>query len=174
MNYKSFETQRLIIRPTVEKDAEFILQLFNTPKWITYIGDRHINTVKEAKEYIKDKMIAQLKKQGFSTYTLLTKKDHHKIGTCGLYDREGLEGIDIGFAMLPAYEGCGFAFEASRRLLMAAFDDFGLEFVSGITTKDNITSKKLLEKLGFTFIGLIKISNDTTDNEDLLLYRIEK
>ena len=55
MKYKSFETERLIIRPTTESDSEFIFKLLNTPKWLKYIGDRNIKTVENAKEYIKDK-----------------------------------------------------------------------------------------------------------------------
>jgi len=32
--YKTFETERLIIKPTSVEDAGFIFELFNTPKWI--------------------------------------------------------------------------------------------------------------------------------------------
>ena len=50
--YKKFETERLILKPTSEEDAEFIFELFNTPKWIKYIGDRNIKTLEDAKNYI--------------------------------------------------------------------------------------------------------------------------
>ena len=111
MKYKTFETERLIIRPTSEEDAHFIFQLLNSPKWLEYIGDRNIKSIEEAKEYIRKKMTPQLIKLGYSNYTIISKKDQQKIGTCGLYDREGLDGIDIGFAFLPNYEGKGFGFE---------------------------------------------------------------
>ena len=42
MRYKTFETNRLLLRPTSITDAEFIYELLNTPKWIQYIGDRNI------------------------------------------------------------------------------------------------------------------------------------
>lgn len=171
MDHKTFETERLIIQPTSEKDAKFIFQLLNTPKWIKYIGDRNVKTVEKAKEYINEKMIPQLDRLGYSNYTLIRKKDNQKIGTCGLYDREGMEGIDIGFAFLPDYENKGFAFEASNRLKDAAFNEFGIEIISAITTKDNLLSQKLLEKLGLKFTGMITLPND---NEELLVYKIEK
>lgn len=171
MEYKTFETERLIIRPTIENDAEFIFELLNTPKWIRYIGDRNIKTVESAKEYIKEKMIPQLEKLGYSNYTLIRKEDNIKIGTCGLYDREGLEGIDIGFAFLPKYEKKGFAFEASKRIKDAAFDEFEIEMISAITTKDNISSQKLLKKLGLKLMGTTKLPHD---EEELLVYKIEK
>jgi hypothetical protein len=46
-------------------------------------------------------MTPQLKKLGFSSYTVIRKTDNAKVGSSGLYDREGLEGIDLGFAFLP-------------------------------------------------------------------------
>jgi len=108
--YKEFETERLIIKPTSEKDGEFIFELLNTPKWIEFIGDRNVKSVEDAKEYIQNKMTSQLERLGYSNYTLIKKPDGVKIGTCGLYDREGLEGIDIGFAFLPEYEKKGYAY----------------------------------------------------------------
>lgn len=171
MNYKRFETERLKIIPTTEKDAEFILELFNSPKWLKYIGDRNVRTVEEAKNYIKTKMLPQLEKYGYSNYIVINKADKKKIGTCGLFDRVGLEGIDIGFAFLPEYEKKGFAFEAANRIKTAAFEDFGINMLSGITTKDNVPSQKLLEKLGLKLIGTAKLMDK---DEELLLYKIEK
>ena len=171
INYKSFETERLIIRPTSEIDSEFIFELLNTPTWLKYIGDRKIETIENAKNYIKDRMTPQLERLGYSNYTVIRKQDNKKIGTCGFYDREGLQGIDIGFAFLPEYEKKGFAFESSNRLKEAAFNEFGLETISAITTKDNTSSQKLLEKLGLKLTGTTLLPNE---EEELLLYKIEK
>jgi len=171
MTYKSFETERLILRPTSEQDSEFIFELLNSPKWLKYIGDRNIKTVENAKDYIKEKITPQLERLGYSNYTVIRKQDHQKIGTCGLYDRPGLEGIDIGYAFLPEYENNGFAFESSNRLKEAAFNELGIKTISAITTKENTSSQKLLEKLGLKLTGTTQILND---NEELLLYKIEK
>ena len=171
MNYKIFETERLLIKPTLEEDAVFILELLNTPKWIKYIGDRNVKTVASAKEYIKTKMLPQLKKLGYSNYTVIRKVDSVKIGTCGIYDRDGIEGVDIGFAFLPKYEKNGYAFESVNQLKNKAFNEFGLPLINAITVKDNLASQKLLEKLGLTFIKKIHIPND---KEELLLYSIKK
>lgn len=171
MDYKNFETERLILKPTSEEDAEFILALLNTPKWIQYIGDRNVKTVKSAKNYISKKMTPQLKRLGYANYTLIRKEDDQKIGTCGLYDREGLDEIDIGFAFLPDFEKKGYAFEASKRIRDAAFNEFNIETICAITTKDNTSSQKLLEKLGLKFIKTTKLPND---DEELLVYQIKR
>ncbi|MBU2996276.1 GNAT family N-acetyltransferase [Cellulophaga baltica] len=171
MNFKTFETERLILKPTSEDDATFIFHLFNTPNWLKFIGDRNITSVDKAKEYINEKMVPQLKRLGYSSYTIITKQDNLKIGSCGLYDREGVEGIDIGFAFLPEYEKKGFAFEASKRLKDAAFNDLGIEVISAITTKDNLPSQRLLEKLGLKLYGTTKLPND---EKELSLYKMER
>ena len=165
--YRTFQTERLQMRPTTEKDAAFILQLVNTPKWRVYIGDRNVHTVKEAEAYIKVKMLPQLEKLGYGNYTVIRKSDGEKLGTCGLYDREGLEGIDIGFAFLPQFEKKGYAFESVNKLLEVAKKDFNLNKISAITTKENTASQKLLTKIGLTFKEKVKIPND---EEELLLY----
>lgn len=169
--YKEFETERVRIKPTSEGDSEFIYRLMNCPKFIQYIGDREINSVISAKDYIKTKMLPQLQRLGYSNYTIFQKTDNTKIGTCGLYDREGLEGIDIGFAFLPEYEGQGFAYEAANRLKKAAFEEFEIEEIKAITSKKNISSQRLLEKLGLKMVDVITLPND---DEELLLYKIQK
>ena len=165
--YKSFETKRLLLKPMSKEDASFLLELLNSPKWIKYIGDRNVYTIKEAATYIKTKMTPQLKKLGFSNYTVIRKIDNAKVGSCGLYDREGLEGIDLGFAFLPQYEKMGFAFESANKLKDLAFNQFNLKKISAITTKENIDSQRLLEKLGLKYIKTINIQDD---DEDLLLF----
>jgi RimJ/RimL family protein N-acetyltransferase len=168
--YKHFETERLILQPTLEDDAEFIFELVNTPKWLANVGDRNVKSVEDAKAYIQHKMTPQLKKLGYGNYTLIRKLDNIKIGTCGLYDREGLDGIDIGFALLPAYENMGYGFESATKLKEVGINEFNIKLISAITTKENIASQKLIKKLGLTFIKTVNIPND---EEELLLYRLE-
>ena len=116
-------------------------------------------------------MLPQLERLGFGNYTVIRKSDQAKMGICGLYDRDGLDGLDIGFAFLPEYEGKGYAFESANKLKQVAFTEFGITEIVAITTQDNTASQKLLEKLGLTLTGATKIPND---NEELLLYKISK
>lgn len=171
MNYKTFETERLLLQPTSVKDASMIYKLLNTPKWLQYIGDRNIKTVTEAKKYIEKRMLPQLHRLGYGNYTVIRKSDKQKIGSCGLYDREGVEGVDIGFAFLPQYEQKGYAFEAASCILHAAFYEFNIQTVQGYTTKQNYGSQKLLEKLGLLKKGTVTLPDD---DEEILLYKIEK
>lgn len=167
---RGYETERLIVRPTSEQDAAFILDLLNSPKWIEYIGDRNVYTINEAKQYIKEKMLPQMRRLGFGNYTVIRKLDNAKIGTCGLFDREGLDGIDIGFAFLPEYENQGYAFEAASELMEIAKSRFKFKSLKAITLKENHSSIKLLTKLGLTEVGVTRIPNDEAE---LLVFCIQ-
>lgn len=165
----TFETERLILRPTDLRDASFILELLNTPKWLQYIGDRNVKSLDDAKDYINKKIIPDFERLGFCNFTVIRKEDNVKMGSCGLYDRPGLEGVDIGFAFLPAYEKMGYAYEASQQILKAAIEQYKLKNIKAITTKENYASQKLLEKLGLTFSKIIRIPDDSVD---LMLYEL--
>lgn len=168
--HREFESERLLIRPTLEQDAELIYKLMNTPKFIKYVGDRELNSIEDAEKYIKDKMLPQLNTHGYSNYSLITKSDGTKVGTCRLYDRDGVDGIDIGFGLLTQYEGQGYAYEAASRLIKVAIEEFEIEEIKGITSKENISSQQLLEKLGLEVVGTTTLPND---NEELLLYKLK-
>jgi RimJ/RimL family protein N-acetyltransferase len=71
------------------------------------------------------------------------------IGICGLFKRDTIEDIEIGFALLPQLEGHGYAFESASVILAQAQDQHKLTRVTAVCKPDNLPSIKLLEKLGF-------------------------
>ena len=166
----TYETERLIIRPTTTADAAFIYEVMNTEGWLKHIGDRGIKTEEDAKNYILEKMRPQQERLGYSNNTVIRKSDGVKMGSCGLYDREGLEGVDIGFAFLPQYGKKGYAFEAATKIKELALKEFGLTQINAITTPANKKSQKLLEKLGLQFVKLIHLPNDDTE---LMFYQLK-
>ena len=161
------ETERLILQPVKMEDAEFILELYNSPNFIKFIGDRNLRTVEDAENYIKEKFLPHVEKHGFGSYVIVTKSDTKKIGNVGIYVRDGLDAPDIGFSFLPEFERKGYGFEASKKLMEIAFSEFGLKKISAITTKENIASQKLIEKLGLKFQSIVQLPDDP---EDLLYY----
>lgn len=168
--YKSFETERLLLRPSSIADAPFVFQLLNTPKWIANIGDRNVHSVKDAEEYIQEKMLPQLERLGFGNYFVIRKSDDVILGSCGLYDRDGLEGVDIGFAFLPEHEGKGYGYESAAKIMEAGIHEFGVKKISAITIVENIASQKLIEKLGLTFEKMVTLPGDDVA---LMLYTLE-
>lgn len=169
--YLEFETERLIVRPTAIEDAAFIFELMTSEKWLRFIGDRNLHSLADAEAYITNRMRKQLERLGYSNYTVIRKSDGMKVGTCGLYDRPEVDFTDIGFAFLEAFEGTGYAFEASTAVKNAAFEHFGFTELCAITSKNNYSSQKLLEKLGLENTGDIQMPGD---DEVLFLYKMRK
>lgn len=167
---KTYETERLILKPTDIEDSEFIFKIMNTPKYYKYIGDRNIRTLEDAENHIIQKIYPQYEKMGFGNYTVILKSDSSKIGFCGIYVRPNLETPDIGFAFFEEFEGKGYAYEAASLLKQLAKDEFGLKKLGGITVEYNHSSRKLLEKLGLEFQKKFFMEGDP---EELLYYELE-
>lgn len=164
---KILETERLTLRLQTTNDAEFILELFNDPSWLQYIGDRGIRTVEDARAYILNGPIRMYEQFGFCLYLVERKEDQIPIGICGLVKRDSLEDVDIGFAFLPKYWAKGYAYEAASAVMAYGKDTLGINRIVAITSQDNDASAKLLEKIGLKFERLVQLSNDS---EELRLF----
>ena len=163
------ETERLILRPVLIEDGAFIFELMNSQGWMQFIGDRNIKSISDAERYIAEKMLPQFQEKGFGNYVMEVKGTKEKLGTCGLYCRPGLQGVDIGFATLPQNFRRGYTFEASSRLLEYGRDELKLSPIQAITNKSNVASQKLIEKLGLQFVEIIDLESIP---ETQMLYRL--
>ncbi len=164
------ETQRLFLRELTVEDAAFIYELVNDPDWLRFIGDRHVRTLDDARNYLQNGPIAMYARSGFGLYAVELKSTHTPIGMCGLIKREGLDDVDLGLAFLPQHRAYGYASEAAAATLAYGRQKIGLKRIVAITTVDNVRSMRLLEKLGFLFERLIKLPND---DEELRLFATE-
>ena len=152
---KIIETERLYLKCARLEDAQFIYELLNSASWIKYIGDKKITSKNKAKEYIQKKLIDEYDKNGFGLLTVALKNGT-PIGLCGFLKRDFLEHLDLGFAILPAYEGIGYAFEAANAMMDYGKSKLKLKHVLAICMETNQRSLKLLDRLGFKKIDVVK------------------
>lgn len=157
---KILETERLVLRRMSAEDAEFILDLLNQPSFIKYIGDRHVRTTEDARQYILSRFVVSYEKFGYGFYLVELKPDKTPIGICGLVKRDTLPDADVGFAFLPEYWSQGYAFESAQAVMDYARNDLKLERILAITSKDNHSSGKLLNKIGLKFERLISVNGE--------------
>ena len=170
---KMLETERLILREIKASDDEFILELLNQPSFIKYIGDRNVRGLEQAREFIETRYRASYAEHGFGLYAVELKISDSKfrnpqsqipnptIGICGFVKRDTLPNADIGFAFLPQFERKGYAFESANAVMKYGASVLGLKRVLAITTQDNESSGRLLEKLRFEFDKLIDNDGET-------------
>ncbi len=162
-----YETERLILKPTGIEDAAFIYELLNTPGWLEHIGDRNVHSLEAASQYIEDRMLTQYEEKGYGNYTVILKEDLSKLGTCGIYARPGIEDVDIGFSMLPQFMGKGYSYESSVKMMWLAEHKFGIKKITAITTRANVASQNLIQKLGMKFTKDVELEDD---NEVLMQF----
>ena len=171
MKTQRLETERLVLKPLTTDDSGFIFELYNSPKFIEFIGDRNIKTIQDAEQYITTKFLPQLEKLGYGNYLVVKKSDNTKIGAVGIFQRDGLDVHDIGFSFLPEFEGKGYGFEAASKLLETAFSVFNLNTISAITNKENIASQNQIKKLGLQYQKTVQLPDG---DKELLYFEIEK
>ena len=157
---KILETERLIIRQLSVDDAPFIFGLVNEPSWLRFIGDKKVRTIDDARNYILKGPIESYERNGFGLYLVELKETGDALGICGLIKRETLNDVDIGFAFLPKFWGKGYAIEAGAAVIELGKNTFGLRRIVAITSPDNHSSIKVLERLGMKFEGLIRLAGN--------------
>jgi len=157
------ETERLLLRQLTTDDAEFIFELLNDPSFIQNIGDRHIQTIDDACAYIVNGPVKSYEKNGFGLYLVVLKDTNESIGMCGLIKREGLEDVDIGYALLPRFWAKGYAIEAARATREYAKNVIGLKRIVAIVDPANQGSIRVLEKLGLRYEKMVRLSADDID-----------
>jgi RimJ/RimL family protein N-acetyltransferase len=157
------ETHRLLLRRLSVDDAGFILRVLNEPSFIQNIGDRNVRTIEEARAYILNGPVASYEKHGFGLWMVETKDAGTHIGICGLLKREVLEDVDIGYALLPEFWSRGYALESASGVLSFARQQLGLHRVVAVVNPENQSSIRLLEKLGFQFEKMVRLSEDAAE-----------
>jgi RimJ/RimL family protein N-acetyltransferase len=163
------KTNRLQIREFTLSDYSFIIELLNTDGWLQYIGNKNIKTKEQAIEYLKNIPLKNYKEHGFGLWMLEKFEDNTPIGMCGFIKRDYLENIDLGFAILPQFEGMGYISEAAKACIEYGKEYLQITNLDAITTPDNRKSQKLLINLGFSYLKKIRIGDNS---EELNLYRL--
>lgn len=154
------ETERLILRQMTTEDAEFILGLLNEPSFIQNIGDRKVRTIEDACSYILNGPVKSYEKNGFGLYLVVLKETHESIGMCGLIKRDGLEDVDIGYALLPKFWSQGYAVEAAWAAKEYAKNVIRLKRLVAIVDPANESSIRVLEKIGLRYEKMVSLSAD--------------
>ena len=161
------QTKRLALSEATVDDAHFFMELMNSSNWLPHIGDRGIDDIKKAESYIEDSLLNSYRKNGFGLYKVLLKPLLEPVGICGFVKRDYLEHPDIGFAILPKFEGKGYMSEAALATISYGFEVLKFQTILAVTTEENQGSKKILDKIGLEYVKRIE---EKKDRPEFLLY----
>lgn len=135
------ETARLVLTPQAESDAGWFTELLNARGTGCF-------TEADALEKIRS-MAATIAATGIGSLVLRSRDDGTPLGYCAIVvGRGNLDEPEIAYEILPRHQGNGYATEASRALLDAAFTT-GRTRIWSTVRPWNTASLRVLDKLGF-------------------------
>jgi RimJ/RimL family protein N-acetyltransferase len=146
------ETERLLLRPMTEADAEEMHEVYGDPSTFHYIERGPAASVDETRERIAEK-VAHQEAHGFALWAVVERASERVVGDCGLQMLEGGPEVELGYKLARPVRGRGLAAEAGRACIVVGFDDLELERIVAVTHPDNVASRRVMKKLGMTLMG---------------------
>ena len=146
------ETDRLILRPWREDDAEALFRYASDPDIGPIAGWPPHTSVENSLEIIRTVFSAP------ETYAVVLKDTDEPVGSCGIMFSNSLHSAEmqlneaeIGYWIGKPHWGQGLIPEAVEALLSRCFNDLYLDAVWCGYYDGNIKSKRVCEKSGFKF-----------------------
>lgn len=146
------ETERLIIRPWQENDAEALFKYARDPAIGSIAGWPPHTSVENSLEIIRNVFSAP------ETFAVVLKETDEPVGCCGIIFSNSLHSADmqadeaeIGYWIGKPYWGQGLIPEAVKRLLSRCFNDLKLDTLWCGYYDGNDKSRRVCEKCGFKY-----------------------
>jgi len=160
------ETDRLLLRTFTEHDSPLIYELNNDPDVTRYTHDP-VKDPDHAAEILTKTILPQYALHNHGRWAVHLKTTLEFLGWCGLKYRSELNEIDLGYRFKRDFWGMGYATEAAYASIKYGFEKLNLKRIVGRAEIENISSWKVLEKCGMTYIG-----NEEVDGYPVKTYEI--
>ena len=145
------ETERLILRPWRESDAESLYEYAKDPRVGPVAGWPVHTSVENSRQIIRECLSAD------ETYAIIPKGEEKAIGSIGLLIGEksnldiGYDEAEIGYWIGVPYWGKGMIPEAVKMLIKYALEKVGIQKLWCGYFDGNEKSKRVQEKCGFKY-----------------------
>lgn len=145
------ETERLILRPWREDDAESLYEYAKNPQVGPIAGWPVHTSVENSLDIIRNVLSAP------ETYAVCLKEDNRAIGSIGLippmqsHTKAAEDEIEIGYWIGEPFWGKGYIPEAVQELQKYAFENLGCSAMWCGYYDGNEKSKRCQEKCGFVY-----------------------
>ena len=157
---KILETDRLLLRTWTIDDAPKLFDICSDALVMKYLATgKPYASVEEAVEFLRWAENYQ-KENGFCRWAVLLQDTKEIVGSCGFARPHGTEEIELGYLLAQKFWGKGLATEAAGACLQYGFDKLKFNEVIAITDLENVSSQRVLEKIGFTKRGIEEINGE--------------
>ncbi len=155
------ETERLLLRETVESDVDTFYKIYKDPD-MTRFTEKLYDDPEEEKKYVTEYREKVYGTQGFGIWTIIEKKTGDIIGRAGLVSRAGFDNIELGFAVDKGHWNMGYGTEAVKGCIEYA-KAHDLMPLQALVINGNRASERLLEKAGLYFREKVNVSGTEYD-----------
>ncbi|WP_378185216.1 GNAT family N-acetyltransferase [Aquimarina sp. W85] len=149
---KYIETDRLICRELLDTDIYGMYTLDSNPSVHIYLGNNPVTDISKSQEYIAN-IQSQYRQNGIGRWAVIEKASGTFIGWSGLKlitDEINKQSNyhDLGYRFIQDYWGKGYATETAEAFLKYGFKILELKKICAIADVANISSNKVLHKIG--------------------------
>lgn len=151
--FPKLNTTRLLLRQLQLGDASEIFLLRSDDSVNAFIGRQKATSIDDATAFINNIFTIQNNGEGLM-WAIMLRDDPKLLGTISIRNivKEKAE-AEIGFELLPRYQGKGIMLEALKAVIKFCFKTLQLKTIVAESRADNLRSVRLLEKCGFTKTG---------------------
>lgn len=150
------ETNRLVLRKITKDDANSILRYLSDKEVMKYYGLNPFTSLDDALEEISWYQSIYENKTGIR-WGITLKDQGIVVGSCGFHGTVSQHyRTDIGFELSKEQWGKGIAFEAVEAIIKYGFEHLNFHRIQALIEPPNLSSQKLVEKLGFIREGLMR------------------
>lgn len=158
MAFPEIETDRLVLTELQPNDETAIFDLFSNESVIEYYDLEAFTTIEQAHDLISMFRSRHQASAGIR-WAIRLKSSGNIVGTCGFNSWSSkMQNAVIGYDLMPVFWGNGYASEAVRAIIQAAFTGKlpcgPLNRIQADTVPGNHASEALLRRLGFKEEGL--------------------
>lgn len=155
-------TKRLVLRMLLPADASDLAKLRSDEQVNRYLSRSNITNLIEAEAFINN-ITKLLNKNAGAYWVMCFKTDPTLIGTICFWNFDlKRETADIGYELMPAYQGKGLMQEAITAVIKYGFNEMRLDAIVAVTHPDNSKSSKILIKNGF----ILDVANEFVSKAD--------
>ena len=166
------ETSRLLLRKFEEKDRSDMFEILSDEQGCLDDGGYH--AYQQMNEEFDNLFQIFLTQQ---RYAIVLKEESKTIGILNLMEADrAVTAFEMGFRINKNYQRKGYAYEAVKAVIETWFQQTDTEMFTVSSYLFNSASRKLIEKLGFTYEGTIHKGHYHCDlgPVDLLCYYLER
>jgi len=150
-------SERLILIPWSGDYLDDLVRIFTKAEVIQYISGGKPLSQSKCSE-LSQNWCDQWNKYGYGPWAALNKESGQWIGEVGLElldDWPQQDNWEVGWILDSEFWGKGLATEGGRAAVGFGFDQAKLNRIISSTVPDNIASRRVMEKCGLTYQGLI-------------------